>query len=247
MPSYLITGASRGLGLGFAVELLKEPDSFVVVTARDLNRSKALHDLKARHPSRVHLIQLDVFSEESINEAVKEATSLLPNGLDNLISNAGIGGDPFSSWETLDIDITMQEVAFSIKTHILVIRSFHPLVLKSQQKKVLVLSSVLGSIELAPSLSVSNGYSIARAALNMAIRKWSGVMTDGVIMTLLHPGYVGETNIGSPLLDFMKQNAPHIPVITVEQSAVGSMKVLKGLAHKDHGAFYSYDGTKLPF
>ncbi|KAL7952123.1 putative short-chain dehydrogenases/reductase [Trichoderma barbatum] len=235
MPSYLITGANRGIGLGFAAELLKEPGNLVVVTTRNLSSSKALYDIKARHPGH------------SINKAVKEVTDLLPNGLDNLISNAGIGGDPFSSWESMDVDITMQEVAFSVKTHIQVIRSFHPLVLKSQQKRVLVISSVLGSIELASSLAVSNGYSIARAALNMAIRKWSGVMTDGVIMTLIHPGYVGETNIGSPILDFMQKNAPQVPVITVEQSAMGSMRVLKGLTHQDHGAFYNYDGTKLPF
>ncbi|KAH8802554.1 hypothetical protein F5884DRAFT_887211 [Xylogone sp. PMI_703] len=247
MPSYLITGSSRGLGLGFATELLKDPNNIVIATARDPTSSKGLQDLKAKYSDRIHLIKLDVTNQASIDKAVKETSSLLPSGLDNLISNAGYTGDPFATWETMDVHTTTQEVAFSVETHISVIRSFHPLVLQSQQKIILVISSVLGSVELAPMFPISNSYSVARAALNMAIRKWSGVMKDGVTMALIHPGYVGETEVGSAILDWIKKNAPDLPILTIKQSAVDCVKVLNELTHEDHGAFYNHDGTKLPF
>lgn len=88
-----------------------------------------------------------------------------------------------------------------------VLTGFLPLISKSSIKKILVLSSLFGSVELAADLPLAIGYSMARASLNMyvarvltclastngsensAVRKWSGVLKkDGITIALIHPG-----------------------------------------------------------
>lgn len=95
MPSYLITGSSRGLGLSIVRELLKTPDNLVIATARNTAKSAGLQDLVAsqRYPAdRLALVDLDVTDESSIAAAVEQISRILPpgEGLDHLISNAGI-------------------------------------------------------------------------------------------------------------------------------------------------------------
>lgn len=93
MPSYLITGSSRGLGLAIVAELLKTPENKVIATARNTKKSAGLQDLAAQYPAdRLALVDLDVTSEESIAAAVEQVTKILGEGegLDHLISNAGV-------------------------------------------------------------------------------------------------------------------------------------------------------------
>jgi NAD(P)-dependent dehydrogenase (short-subunit alcohol dehydrogenase family) len=110
-----------------------------------------------------------------------------------------------------DTNLLAKELAFTVSAPVQLIRTFMPLLLKGKQKVILVLSSILGSIERAPSMpNLSNAYSISRAALNMSvnssynkhpprqqieltssrtIRKWSATAkNDGVTMALIHPG-----------------------------------------------------------
>lgn len=60
------------------------------------------------------------------------------------------------------------ELDFTVTAPIQVIREFLPLIRKSEAKRILVVTSGLGSIQNAVFLpNLANGYSIARAALNM--------------------------------------------------------------------------------
>ena len=59
-------------------------------------------------------------------------------------------------------------MSFPITALLLLVREFLPLVRKSEAKKILVISSIVGSITIAPNIvDLGNGYGIARAALNM--------------------------------------------------------------------------------
>lgn len=50
---------------------------------------------------RLFLVDLDVTKEDSVTNAAAKAAQLLPNGLDYLISNAGVSAQPFASFEEL--------------------------------------------------------------------------------------------------------------------------------------------------
>ncbi|GAA6062596.1 hypothetical protein JCM10212_004191, partial [Sporobolomyces blumeae] len=64
--TYLITGASRGLGLGYARELLRSSPSVRVVGAcRDPDSAHLLKELKDEFNDRLMLLKCDVGDEES--------------------------------------------------------------------------------------------------------------------------------------------------------------------------------------
>lgn len=72
-------------------------------------------------------------------------------------------------------------------------QAFLPQIRKGHDKKIVVVTSALGSIENAVNLPGLNDiYSVARAALNMLVRKWGGALkSEGITTALVHPGMSG--------------------------------------------------------
>lgn len=148
------------------------------------------------------------------------------------------------------------------------LRAFLPLIRKGEGKKIMAISSVLGSIEQSVNLpGLADQYSVTRAALNMLIRKWGGVLKgEGITTVTIHPGkiflktrcccrivadywqgWVPSTEIGDGISPWMAKYAPEYPKITTEESAAGVVKVLTGLTIEQTSSFFNYDGTTLPW
>lgn len=67
-----------------------------------------------------------------------------------------------------DIEEFTSEVVFTVTAPFNLLREFLPLVRRGEAKKALFVTSILGSVQLAPNLpNLMNAYSVARAALNM--------------------------------------------------------------------------------
>ena len=90
--SVLITGCSSGFGKMGAM-LYAERGAKVFATMRNLPRPEA-EELQAVRKDGVDLtlLELDVLSDESVNNAVAEAERLNGGALDIVINNAGIAG-----------------------------------------------------------------------------------------------------------------------------------------------------------
>ncbi|MCJ1684852.1 oxidoreductase [Rathayibacter sp. VKM Ac-2928] len=86
MTTWLITGASSGLGASLAREVLRSGDN-AVVTARDPDR---LRDLVTAHPDTALAVRLDITDHDEVTAAV-EAASARFGGIDVLVNNAGRG------------------------------------------------------------------------------------------------------------------------------------------------------------
>lgn len=92
MASYLITGSSRGIGLGY-VKILARKDASEVgkVFAAARSENAALKKIISESAGRVEFVPLEVTSEDSAKEAAQRVEqSLGGKGLDVLINNAGI-------------------------------------------------------------------------------------------------------------------------------------------------------------
>ena len=84
---------------------MKEENNLVIATARGLS-AKGLQELAAKY-SKTCLapVELNVTDVASIKKAAEEVATLLPNGLDYLINNAGISPQPMTSFEDLCVPL----------------------------------------------------------------------------------------------------------------------------------------------
>lgn len=92
MTSYLITGASRGLGLAMVGLLSAKPSSQVsLVFATARKTSPALAKLVQESSGRVIVLEVELTDEIAIQQAVAKVDDIVKNaGIDVLINNAGI-------------------------------------------------------------------------------------------------------------------------------------------------------------
>ncbi|CZR58536.1 uncharacterized protein PAC_08428 [Phialocephala subalpina] len=250
MHSYLVTGSSRGLGLAYVGELLKNPDNYVIATVRTPSKATELQALISKYSeNRAAVLQLDLASAESIKKAAEEAAKLLPDGLDCLVGNAGANDQPVATFENLDLKLFSEELNLELINNTILIRSFLPLIRQGNPGKFIFMSSIIGSVELAAGMPMLNdAYAVSRAALNMLVRKWGAALKfEGIATAVIHPGWVPTTDIGSGIVEWVEKYAPDLPRIPVPESAAGVVKIVETLTIEDTNSFFNFDGSKLPW
>ncbi len=219
MPTVLITGANRGIGLQFAKDYAAAGWD-VIGTSRNPDRAD---DLRAINGATV--MRLSVANPHSVDNFFDE---LGDRQVDLFISNAGSYGSrdlDKDSWiETLEINtIAPTIMATELKKNMA----------GSDVKKMVVLSSQMGSI----SDNQSGGsiiYRSSKAAVNAAWKSLSIDFRDeGIAIGILHPGWV-KTEMGG-------ENA----LIDTETSVAGMMQVIENLSLENSGEFRVYDGSTL--
>jgi NAD(P)-dependent dehydrogenase (short-subunit alcohol dehydrogenase family) len=140
MATYLITGASRGIGLELTRQLVELPASQVgvifAVTRSD--PSTALRDLINKNPDRITNISASVDDTGSVDRAAREVEGKLAgNGLDVLVNNAGVESARTGSTRT----VPPEELARLFDVNVIgvhrVISAFLPLLERGKEKKVI--------------------------------------------------------------------------------------------------------------
>lgn len=223
MPTYLITGGNRGLGLEFARQLSKREGVTLIATARDVAKATDLARL-------VHeMIPLDLQDEESIRELGKR---LGDRPIDVLINNAGVSSD-----QKTVASLTQAELrrVFDVNAFgpMLVTRHLLAGLRAGTRKTVFNITSVLGSIA-GNSGGSSYAYRASKAALNMlTVSLANELRGEGFTCVVVHPGWV-QTDMGGP-------SAP----LTVEQSVTAMLKLLDGLKPADTGRYFNHDGASI--
>ncbi|XP_053808827.1 C-factor-like isoform X1 [Vidua chalybeata] len=252
--SVLVTGANRGLGLGFVQHFLRMPNppQWIFATCRDPKgqRAQELQNLASKHPNVV-IIALEVANPASIKAAAaKVGEHLGGSGLNLLINNAGMVKPKMLEAETLE-DMTETYTTNTVGP-LLMGQAFLPLLKKAAQgspgsglscsKAAIVnMSSIGGSIasSFGWELMQITSYRCSKAALNMLSRCQSLAYKEhGILCIALHPGWV-QTDMGS--------SAGHTPPVTVDDSVQGMLKVLSSLSEKDTGAFLDWEGNVIPW
>ncbi|PCH40584.1 NAD(P)-binding protein, partial [Wolfiporia cocos MD-104 SS10] len=237
---------SRGLGLAVVAELMKDPENAVVATARNTKQSSGLQELVAKYSSnRLKVITMDISDSASVEKAVEEVTTVLPSGIDCLIHNGAISLQPTSSFAEIDLTLLEQEFRVNTIGPLRVARAFLPLVRKSTQKKIVYISSTLGSIAASPTwIGLSDAYSLTKAALNM---HWgSALNAEGITTILINPGWL-DTDMGRTLDDLISQRFSWVPKLSADESAVSCIRIIKQAKLEDTVGFYNYDGTLIPW
>ncbi|KAH8695474.1 putative short-chain dehydrogenase [Talaromyces proteolyticus] len=234
MTSFLITGSSRGLGL----ELVKHLASFpaatigtIFATARAASPSVDLTQVIKTTNGRVKYVQLDVNDQSSISAAASKVDQLLgpSEGLDVLVNNAGIQlhNDPAPSLMKEDtLDSTLSTNVTGVHR---VTSTFLPLLTRGKAKKIVNITSTLGSIGLAKQSGViyCPSYSISKAALNMLTVQYASELgPKGFTVFAISPGWL-QTDLGG--------SHAHLKPIDGARSVTNI--ILKSSKAKDNGCF----------
>jgi NAD(P)-dependent dehydrogenase (short-subunit alcohol dehydrogenase family) len=231
MPSVLITGANRGLGLEFARQYSAEGWQ-VFAACRSPSSANHLHEIKKRVDSRLTILPMDVTDLASVRAAAKQLSGM---AIDVLVNNAGIAGP--SSQTTGRVDFRAWAHVLDVNTMgpLRLIESFTDHLARSDRRLVVTITSGMGS--LADNTSGGSiPYRTSKVAVNMVTRSAAiDLASRHITCVVVNPGWV-KTDMGGPGAR-----------LTSQESVAAMRKLIANLTLEDSGKFFNWNGREYPW
>ena len=239
MPTILLTGANRGLGLEF-VRQYDEDGWRVHACARDPEAAAELNALAEKAAGRISVHALDIADLKSIDTL---AQRLSGTPIDVLLNCAGWMGSRSFARDGISVqqfgasDYDEWETVFRVNAFapMKMAEAFISNVEAGEQKKIVSLTTIMSSMA-KNKIGGFYQYRASKAALNAVMRSLAiDLGKRGIVAIPVHPGWV-RTDMGGPKAD-----------IDAQTSVSGMRKLIAGLKPEDSGKFWMYDGTELPW
>jgi NAD(P)-dependent dehydrogenase (short-subunit alcohol dehydrogenase family) len=225
MPTLLVTGANRGIGLEFARQYAAD-DWRVIATVRDPSEASELRAVGGE----VRIEPLEMADHAGLTQFARQ---LGGEPIDVLICNAGVSG-PHGGTEDLEPEGWLRTLAVNAVAPTVLAAALLPNV-EAARGKMIAISTQMGSIADNSSGGYM-AYRTSKAALNAA---WVSMSVDlkgrPITIAMFHPGWV-QTDMGGP-------NAK----ISPEESVSAMRRVIEELTPDRTGAFLTYRGETLPW
>ena len=189
----VVTGASRGLGLG-AVRLLLASGASVIGTGKDASRlGSAAAELSKL--GDFHAVAADLARPVEAAAILADAVAKRWGALDALVNNAAISGTGvFESGPPADLDGVLEVNLLS--PHRL-IRALLPFLLKGREPRVLNVSSEAGQFKALQSGRGDPSYFLSKYSLNGLTLLWAHELRGRVAVNSMHPGWI-RSDMGGP-------------------------------------------------
>jgi NAD(P)-dependent dehydrogenase (short-subunit alcohol dehydrogenase family) len=228
MPSVLVTGANRGLGLEFARQYLG--DGWQVYAAcRDPESASDLRGLADASDQKLRILALDVTDLARVKAAAAELNG---QAIDILLNNAGVGGARNQTIGYIDYDAWAKVLDANTMGPMRVSEAFVDNVVQSGRKLIVTLTSGMGSI----GDNTSGGaiaYRSSKAAVNMVMRSLAiDLAPRGITCVVINPGWV-QTDMGGPHAS-----------LTPAESVARLRRLLDNLGPAQSGKFFNHDGRE---
>lgn len=236
MSTVLITGASRGLGLEFARQYAAAGWD-VIATARSPATATELADVKRRAAGNVTIEGLDVVNAGQIGWV---AGKYAETAIDVLINNAGTLGPRGAVYElihqqyfgSINYDAWRAVLEVNTLAPIRIAEAFADQVARSEQRKMVFISSTVGS-------NVEGSYDVfpycsSKAALNKCVTMLARATHDrGIIATAVCPGHV-RTALGGASAD-----------MEAADSIAALRKLIARLTLTESGSYLRHNGETI--
>lgn len=226
LPTVLITGANRGIGLEFARSFAVDGWE-VHACCRSPEKATKLKEIGGKLSTH----RLDVTDGLRAASLARELSEV---SVDLLVNNAGLLG-PASEFGKTDFDDWVDVLKVNCLAPLRMAERFAGHVAGSGRKQIANISSVMGSI-------AENGgggryiYRSSKAALNMVTKSLSVDLAEqGVTVVSFHPGWV-QTDMGG-------EDA----AVTAKDSVAGMRRILDRLTPEQSGHFFGFEGHELPW
>lgn len=230
MPTLLITGANRGLGLELAKEFARRHWR-VLACCRSPEDAGDLQAL-ATESEAVAIHRLEVGAAAQIHDLAGRLEGM---PIDILFNNAGIFGPKHQKFGETDEAGWLEAFRINSIAPLRLAEAFVEHVAASERRVIATMGSVMGSITENDS-GDAYAYRSSKAAVHMVMK---GLAVDlaprGIVAVVLHPGWV-QTRMGGG-------EAPLKP----EESAAGLTRVLLGLGPERSGQLIDYQGHAHPW
>ncbi|KAH3942043.1 hypothetical protein HBH53_192360 [Parastagonospora nodorum] len=235
--TWLILGASRGIGLEFVRQLLTK-DERIIATVREPFAAHAsqLWGQAGSDHGRCQMYICDILSEQSIEKFVAQL-AVIPNlKIDYVVLNAGVLNYPSRASE-----LSFDQFAFHLHTN-----TIGPIITAN---RLLKSNIPIGTIVFMSSDSGSHGnfremedgfaaYAASKVALNMAVRHLAAELKrkdDDTIILAMHPGEVA-TDMANVQLPWEVHG-----IISPEESVSKMIEVIKSKGIQHSGTFWTYE------
>jgi len=236
----LITGCSRGIGLGI-VKHFSNAGFQVVATCRSPDKATELATL-LESLGQPPALAVDTTNPASLLRVVNILWERYGK-LDVLINNAGVAtkNHPHDPPEFLDTTEMVKVFETNVGGTCATTQAFLPLLRKSSHPRVMAISSFLGSIgRNLPSETnfyMATSYRCSKSALNQLIKCFSLDVPE-VCFLAVSPGHV-QTDMGNA----SGRTAP----LTVEHVASSLAQLATKMNKKMSGSFVDYEGVEIPY
>ncbi|PRC93340.1 SDR family oxidoreductase [Solimicrobium silvestre] len=220
MPTVLIIGASRGIGLALVQE-------YHAAGWRVLATARQAADLEKLSTIGATPLPLDV---TDLNDCAAIGWRLDDEKIDVAILSAGVIGTRTEGLDTPGAD----EFNHVMQTNVLAAMRLLPIIapiVAASNGRLAVISSMMGSLSMRNDAS-SWLYRASKAALNSVLLDVAHSFPE-MVSIAMHPGWV-RTEMGGAGA-----------TLSGEQSAAGIRATIAARTKQDNGTFYNYDGTQL--
>lgn len=220
MPTAVVTGANRGIGLEFCRQLAQ----------------RGYHVVALCHKSSRELSSLDVHIEKGIDvreeKKLKTLKRKFKTHIDLLINCAGVLYT--DDLKNPNYDIYLEQFDVNALGPLRVTRAFLPLL--SKGSKIMMISSRAGSLAREKRCPDFYGYRMSKTALNMlSVCLATELKPKGIAVGIFHPGYVKTR-----MVDFKGDIEPHA-------SVNGMLEKVEDLNLRNTGTFWDYKGNVVPW
>ena len=263
---FVVTGASRSMGLEFVKQLLVRTKGRIVACILRPGSSPALDDelsqLSRDDRARVHVTPLDVTNEEQIAQLADELNSMYGR-VDGLFNVAGVLGDktttPGPEMKLSELDQSWLQNQFAVNAigPLMITSKLAPL-LKARKGRNKYLretgskeSVVVNLSARVASMSDNTGglawysYRMSKAALNQGVRASSHELRrQGTWTIALYPGMT-DTDMSKPFRS--KAMVDKGLVFPVSFTVGRLLDVVDAMEEEQSGGMYDWAGQCIPF
>ncbi len=230
MPTAMITGANRGIGLEM-LHQYSEAGWQVLGTCRDVAGAEAARAIADDNPA-VTLYPLDVTDSAAVAAL---ADQLEGSAIDVLILNAGVMSPASNTLGKLDAADFLRVLEVNVVAPAICAQAFRSHVAASERRTLVGIGSFLGSIASNDDGGLYS-YRSSKAGIHAVMRSLSvDLREQGVTAIAVHPGWV-QTDMGGA-----------DATISAQESVAGIRRVIDGLKPGDSGRLLTYAGEVLPW
>ena len=230
MPTVLVTGANRGLGLEFARQYTKLGWDIIACT-----RKPNAPELLELNQSLLQICELDVIDHPAIDALAAKLSEVT---VDVLVNNAGTTGPKgapecmeYSGVDNTDYDIWREVFEVNLLGAFKVATAFQPHLSRAERGVLLNMSSDLGSIA-QNTMGNMYSYRSSKSALNMLTKGFSIDWKD-IICVSMAPGWC-RTELGGPGAE-----------IEPADSVAEQIKAIAKLSQEQSGSFIDRFGQSV--